>query len=94
MNTYTAGTTIRFEIRVKDNDGLLIDPDSAKITIYLNSAKAVDAENMTKVDTGEYYYNWQSSESNDEGVYGVQVDVKLGSYPSIKKSEREFYLRS
>lgn len=95
MNTYKAGTAIRFDATIKDSAGAYIDPDtSCKCTISLSGTTIVDGADMNKDDTGRYYYIWQSSASATAGTYDVLISAVHGSYTSKYEDKRMFHLRA
>jgi uncharacterized protein YfaS (alpha-2-macroglobulin family) len=62
-----------------------MDPDtSIKITITNPSGTAeITSQDMTKDETGVYYYIWQSNTDDPVGTYTVKVVAVDGSYTGI-----------
>ena len=92
MNKYAAGTTIRIEAEITDHNDTLTDPDSIKVSVYKGEVTEVDLQDMTKVSTGLYYYNWQSSADDTVGKYDVKVTLTSDGKTSIKKEEETIQL--
>lgn len=82
---YKAGTVARIETYIRDRDDLLADPTTIKLTVTdPSSVVVVSAEDMTKISTGYYYYNWQMAGSEDAGLYDVLIVATSGVY-TVKK---------
>jgi len=80
-NKIEVGDTLRFEEKVNEfnpfsDSGSLVDPDTIEITITdYDGNKEVDAQSMTKSDTGKYYFDWDT-DGKDAGDYDVEIFVK------------------
>lgn len=88
MKMYDKGTAIYISVITRNVAGLAIDPTSIKVSVYdKEGAAKVTDQDMTKVTdvTGNYYYIWQSAESDAVGNYVVKVKAVSGSYTSINR---------
>jgi hypothetical protein len=95
IKKYTVGTAVRITAEMRDSDNNLTDVSSAVVTVYdpTETAKVTEAA-MSKESTGVYYYVWQSSEDDAEGLYSPKVkSVASDGYISRKKIDL-FELRS
>jgi hypothetical protein len=91
---YAAGTAIKITDTIRDKDDNLLDPTSIKITIYdPDDTVKVDAEDMSKVSTGIYEYDWQSDDNDGVGTYKVKTVAVSAGFTSTKVIERAFYLK-
>ncbi len=85
---------VKHEVRKLDpeddeGEGSLVDPSKIKITIFdPENTKVVDGSDMSKIETGKYYYLWDTTDL-DPGDYHVEVYVELYN----AKAEDNFYVR-
>ena len=88
LKTYILGTAVKITTHLSE-----AEPDTATITIFNPSdAKMVTAAAMTKDADNVYSYVYQSSSSDNDGEYTLQVTVVQGSYTSV--SEEKFIMVS
>ena len=92
MKRYKRGTSIRLEATIKNADGDLVDPNtSVKVTVIDSAVTtAVNAQTMTKVSTGIYYYDWQTTGREALLIYKQIVTAVDGSYTSIDEDNAAF----
>lgn len=80
MEEIEAGGTVTASIEITNASGTKVDPaTSVKATFQLRYSpytKTVDDQAMTKDATGEYHYDWNSSEA----------DSPLGEYKVVYKA--------
>jgi len=86
---FTVGTTVRISAEMRDSSNVLTDVSSAVVYVTdPDGTVKVSAGVMSKESTGKYYYNWQSAESDDKGMYKVKVKATAADgYISIKTIE-------
>jgi uncharacterized protein YfaS (alpha-2-macroglobulin family) len=87
ISEYKAGTCIHLTNEVRNTAEVLTDPDGGvAIYIYDESGNlVVDGEAMAKSEVGKYYYDWQTSENADLGIYAVQARATSGMKVSIEE---------
>ena len=90
---YDVKDTIRIESTIELNppfdDTTKTDPETVEITITEPDDTEDVSTSMTNHETGEYYYNWDTT-NLDEGDYLVEVYAERAS----SESELEdFYIR-
>ena len=78
MKTYEQGDTVRTEITVKKRASrtyTVYNPaNGCKITIYDPDYTAVVTDGvMSNEGTGLYFYNWETSATQQRGVYIVRI---------------------
>jgi len=62
-------------------DPVLWDPTTVKISVYDPSgAVKVSGQDMSRKDTGKYYYILQTEEDWDRGYYGVEIEASDAAY--------------
>jgi len=89
-DTFDQGDTITIEGTFKeslpfDDDQTLTDPDQIELTIKgFENNIVVDQVDMTKNDTGEYFFNWDTSEV-DAGDYEVEVQIFQEGAEEVEK---------
>lgn len=79
--TYQRGETAVLQAYVKDSSGDYVDP-TGSITITItdpSGSVVVNAQTMSKSETGKYYYDYNIPEDAVIGRYAYQVEVKDGS---------------
>lgn len=79
------GETIRLQVSITDSTSAAADPSTVKISINLPTGiAAVTASDMTKSETGSYYYDYLIP--TDLGTYNWNVTaVGLGGRITISK---------
>lgn len=70
--------TVPTKADVKDWDGEYVDPTSIKITVTIGSATVVDAQDMTKLETGKYVYYYTPAADATLGWHVSKVTVTDG----------------
>lgn len=81
MKTYDLDGAIIIESEVRVNQPFQDTPDDPSeidgvtIDIYYQGSKVVDGVSMTKDDTGQYYYTWDTSDE-ESGDYGIKITVE------------------
>ena len=73
---YQTGETIRLIATITDSAGSAVDPTTVTITIEnAPGIKVVDTEDMTKSETGTYYYDYDIPGINisETGTYTYRV---------------------
>ena len=76
---YYQGETIRQKVHITDVNNSLVDPDTIVITIIdSESIKKVDAEAMSKDDTGKYYYDHLIPTDAAIGKWKVEIKAVKG----------------
>lgn len=90
---FDVGDTIRIESTIEqqrpfEDTWSLTDPNTVTITIIedYNNTKIVEEVDMTKDSTGQYFYNWNTT-NLDPADYEVIVD---GSTNGAKESEDDY----
>jgi len=89
MQGYPRGTTILIEATLKKVEPFasanLADPSNGVfITIYAPNGEAVvDAQPMSKSDTGKYYYAWQTDLSLQLGTYEVMIKADDSQFDGV-----------
>ena len=79
MKNYTRGAAILVEAEIAlhtpfGSDSYRDPATTPTCTIKdADGTVTVDAQNMTKQDTGKYYYRWQSATTSQEGIYTSEV---------------------
>jgi len=82
MGSYQRGTTITLQGNFTDGrTGTYIDPDSGSksLTIYKDGVviKSVTDAEIVKLDTGKYYYEWDTEDTLEKGLYGYEFKAKV-----------------
>ena len=89
--------TVRVKHKIKkldpgddEGEGSLVDPSKIEITIFApdGTTKVVEGEDMSKIETGKYYYLWDTTDL-EPGDYHVEVYVELYNVTA----EDNFYVR-
>jgi len=85
------GETVICSVTIRNADGDLYDPStSTKITITDNQKSIkVNNQDMTKDETGEYHYDWDTSSLSLAGIYTVLYKATDGSRISIEEDPVE-----
>jgi hypothetical protein len=88
MESYHVGETVICEIEIREN-GVLTDPDTSILVSvvrkYPSPETIQDFTAMTKDDTGQYHYDFQSA-GNDGGIYRFVLKLTDGTRISMAKS--------
>ena len=77
---YERGQVIRITATLKDANDTLVDPDqdggeylfTIEIKNVTTGTAVVPSTTMSRSGTGTFYYDWQSSESDDVGQYEIE----------------------
>ena len=88
MGSYQRGTTIALEAWCKDiRSGNFVDPDSGtkELTIYKDGTliKTVTDGEMSQLETGKWYYDWDTEDTLVKGLYVYQFSCKVGGKDAI-----------
>lgn len=85
---FTRPATVRIIYYNYDDDKALADATSVAISIINpdGTTVEVDEQAMNKVDTGTYEYYHETTSSDDEGDYQIEVIALDGSYKSLEHS--------
>ncbi|MFP4052226.1 MAG: hypothetical protein ACLFVB_10865 [Thermoplasmata archaeon] len=85
MTEIERGTTYRIEAEVKDANDTITDPDQSdgeyQITITIEDASdgdvEIDEETMNRSSEGKFYYDWETSSTDETGQYFVIVSAVI-----------------
>lgn len=84
---YYQGETIKQNVELRDVDGVLVDPTSIVITIIdPEGTTKVDAQDMTKDETGKYYYDYLIATDAVTGRWETEVKAVKG-FTQIEQDE-------
>jgi len=92
MFTKDLGDSIIIETTIKKNEpfedtSTNTDPDTITISIEDSDGNSIISDtSMTKNATGEYYYNWDTSDSLSEGHYKIIIEITLNESKEIDDS--------
>ena len=76
---YVRGENVRQIAEVTDSTGAYLDPDSIVITIIDSEGSTqVDAQSMSKSDTGKYYFDFVIPVSAPCGDYKSEIKAVKG----------------
>lgn len=96
MQSFIWGQTARFWFRVKNPlTGEYYDPDtSIKAAVY-NPSKAVvlEGQDMTKYATGIFYYDYDTSQDTELGVY-IGLSTGLDTSAGTVMDSDEFLVKA
>ena len=89
-----AGTSICITVNTTDcNDASLTPSGGVAITIYDPKGVVVVSEGvMVEESTGVYRYHWQTTTSNELGMYKIKAVAVDGSKTSIFEDRKAFEL--
>lgn len=89
---FLAGATIWVRAYIYDSDDSLVDPThSIKLTLVdADGTTQVDAQDMTKDDTGIYDYYYNTDSDSAEGWWSGEVWTVDGTGDSAKSSFKSF----
>lgn len=75
MDKFYRNETITLTFNYKDGDGVLTDPDTYKIAIDDPAGEKVvaDTTDLSKSDTGIYYYAYAPGDTAKLGIYRAQA---------------------
>ena len=82
MGSYQRGTTITLEGHFKDErTGNYVDPDTGtkKLTIFKDGTvikEVLDAD-IDKLETGKFYYDWNTEDTLEKGLYVYQFEAEV-----------------
>jgi len=88
MGSYQAGTTITLEGWFKnERTGTFVDPDAGtkKLQVFKDGSlvkEASDAE-IKKLITGKYYYEWDTPDTLDKGLYVYEFSAKVNGLDAV-----------
>jgi uncharacterized protein YfaS (alpha-2-macroglobulin family) len=91
---YELGNTATIDVVLTDNDGDTVDPDQTeggtykmyiKITQGCDSSTKVDTTAMTRRSQGTFRYNWQTSKTDDQGEYKVEITATLNGKEVVNR---------
>ena len=83
MGSYQRGTTVTIEIWFKNTrTGSFVDPDTGTklLTIYKDGSavKSVADASILKLDTGKFYYDWETATDLEKGIYVYEWKATIG----------------
>ena len=99
MNTYDRGSAIVVEVTFKryvpfSNSSSYYDVTSPKVTITDPDGNVVvDAQDLTKSETGKYYYFCQTLVTWSIGIYEIKATSSEGSLNDVTVDETGFVLK-
>ena len=80
---FYVGETFKYKVQIKDKvSGILSDPDSVKLTAYLDGVKKIDNQPMLKESTGVYYYEIPF---DAPGNWVIKITATAGTIVQIEK---------
>ncbi len=92
MPIYEREETYDYDIEIRDEDGILIDPDTVKITITdPNGDDLVSLANMTQDDTGKYSYNYDIPATAEYGEWTTVVTATSAA-TTVTKFRSNFFV--
>lgn len=88
---FKRGTVIKFHAEFTDKDGTLYDPDTGTVEIQIRKPDGTvytgwnfsDNKTLTKISTGIYEIDFQTSTSDTVGVYKAEVAGVSGANTSM-----------
>jgi len=93
ITRYKRGNCIRLNVTIKDADGALYDPvTSVKVTLTSDGTDYLSAQDMTKISTGVYYYDWQTDGDDATGIYNMKITSVDSSKTVVTENNCAFEL--
>lgn len=89
-NIYLTGSTIRFQCTFNDFNNQKIDPQLIKLLLYNEKFVKVNEfilNSLNKLDTGVYFYDYITSESDNYKKFYYEFYGEIGGKPSINRGE-------
>ena len=88
MGSYQRGTTITLEAWFKnERTGSYVDPDAGtkELTIWKDGVliKTVSDASILQLETGKWFYDWDTEDTLEKGLYVYQYSAKIGGKDAI-----------